>query len=589
MEPLAYSYVRFSSLQQGDGDSERRQNDKFAQYCRSKGIAASPHKFTDRGRSGFKAEHLSDTGELRRFLNLVESGEIMAGSVLVVESLDRLGRQEVTEALGVFLGIIGAGIRIVTLGGSGEQEFVKGGGPIPLLIAIMEMYRAHSESAFKLQRLRETYDEKRVQARDLKVPMGDVAPLWLRLKECWRSYEQDGSAYEELPERAIVVRDVFRWTLEGDGREVIAKRLTAAGVPTFKSDNEKLKARGFARGWSTSSINKILKNRAVFGEYQPRTTQGKPASAPRNARIDAGDAIPGYFPNVVEVQTFYEVQAAIDGRRTSKATKQAANGSLWQGVAKCEKCGAGMQLVDKGTPPKGGRYLRCGNIRNGVCKARAVRLEHAEEVFKGMVLRLDALALVKDESAQLEKVLRSAEGRHATAKQKLQTLEQRLDEMPGSPTIAKHIGRAETEVATAASEMLQLKHELAAESSIGWEEFLKKLDLVTYAGRTRANALMKRLGVLVFVGPSGYVVTQNGQERFAMDYRDGEGAGYWMSRGSGSFLPYFLPVADVPNITTAADADEARYEALESDGHPAGIDRPDSMGKVARKMAKKAR
>ena len=555
MQQLAYSYIRFSSLGQSDGDSMRRQEAKFTAYCQRKGIKPAADKFQDKGRSGYKAEHLNDTGELRRFLRAVESGDIPPGSVLVVESLDRLGRQDVEEAFGVFSSILAAGIKIVTLGdGEGEGEYVKGGGMVPLIMSILEMSRAHGESQRKSELIGAAMANKQAMARTSMAPMGNVCPLWLRLKPGWRSYAEDGSAYEEIPERADVVRQVFQWAIAGHGKAVITRMLNEAGHASFKGTT-----------WGTSSVDKILKNPAVFGTYQPRTVQGMPKGTKRSKRPDAGDPIAGYFPAVVSPETFYEAQAAIDGRRTARATKQSATGNVWQGVGKCEKCGSSMQLVNKGAPPKGGRYLRCGNTRKGVCKSKPVPFEHAEEVFRGMLLRLDALALVKDESAQLEKALRAAEGHHVTVSRKLEALDQRLNEAPDSPTITRAIVRAEGELSKAAAEVERLKRELAAENGIGWEEFLRRLDLSSFEGRMKANALMKRLGVLVMIGPSGYGITQNGKALFGMDYREGEGAGYW-SPGFGGTLPTFLPVADIPTM----DASEYRDEAMESEGPMVG-------------------
>ncbi|RWA54703.1 hypothetical protein AU476_09215 [Cupriavidus sp. UYMSc13B] len=274
MNNLAYSYVRFSSAQQAEGDSERRQLAKFDVYCKRKGLTPAPISFADRGRSGFKKEHLSATGELRRFLDLVEDGTIEPGSTLVVENLDRLGRQEVEHALAVFTLILNADITIATLGGSeGEREYRKGGGPIPLLIGLIEMTRAHGESQRKVELATAAIANKQEAARKFKAPIGNNCPLWLQVKEGWRDYETDGSGYEERPERADVVRRIFALTLEGYGKEVVARKLNEEGIPPFKANAKWKKPQNGPRLWGSSSIDKILKNKATFGEYHPTTRQ----------------------------------------------------------------------------------------------------------------------------------------------------------------------------------------------------------------------------------------------------------------------------------------------------------------------------
>jgi DNA invertase Pin-like site-specific DNA recombinase len=560
MNTIAYSYVRFSSAEQAKGDSERRQIAKFESYCKRKGLTPASISFTDRGRSGYKAEHLNDTGELRRFLSLVQSGDIKSGSTLVVESLDRLGRQDVEEAFGVFSSILGAGIRIVTLGdGEGEREYVKGGGMFPLIMSIMEMCRAHGESQRKAELVGAAFANKQDAARKYMKPMGKTCPLWLRLKKVWRDYASDGSAYEEIPERASVVRRIFQLATQGYGKSLIAKTLSLEGVPPFKCDLGKSGADAIP-GWAASSVDKVLRNRATFGEYQPKTVRG----APKGGYINAGDPIPGYFPPVISENTFYEAQAAIDGRRTTKATKQGSTFNLWSGIAKCERCGGALHLVKKGLPPKGGSYLRCYNSVKGLCKAKSLRLEHAEAVFRGMLIRLDTLALVQDSSAKIEKALTAIEGKLADAQKRLQALEERLIEAPESPTIGKAVSRMETEVMQFERERNSLKAELAAEQGISWNDFLKRLELTSYEGRAKANTLLKRLGIVVMIGPSGYAVTENGRPVFAMDYREGE-AGY-LSRGFGGKLPIFVPMSEVPNLSLA----EESYEAIEDEGQVAG-------------------
>ncbi|PWK38668.1 recombinase family protein [Cupriavidus plantarum] len=560
---LAYSYVRWSSAEQSKGDSHRRQLAKFEDYCTRKGLTPAADSFIDKGRSGYKQEHLNDTGELRRFLNLVEDGTIAAGSTLIVEDLDRLGRQEVVAALGVFTMILTAGIRIVTLGdGEGEREYTADSGTIPLLISLLEMSRAHGESKRKSELVSAAFANKQHAARLYKAPMGNIAPLWLSLKHGWRSYEADGSAYEEIPARAAVVRLIFQWAIDGYGKDVIARKLNDEGHLPFKA-NTKWKEKGL-KGWGSSSVDKVLKNRAVFGEYQPTTRKG----TRDGKRMAAGDAISGYFPATVSVETFYEAQAAIDGRRTARATRQSPKFNVWGGIAKCEKCGNALHLVNKGIAPKGSTYLRCSNSRKGVCKARAVRLDQAEAVFRGMLLRLDTLALVKDSSANVEKSLRAAEGELVGAEKTLADLAERLMENASSKTFATAVRTAEGRVSALQSRVESLKAELASENSIGWTEFLSRLDLVSYEGRAKANALCKRLGVVVMIGASGYGVTKNGKPIFSMDFREGE-AGYVMPAFGGA-LPAFLAVSDVPSDAEREDADQARYASLEDEGQATG-------------------
>ena len=69
----------------------------------------------DDGKSAFKGKHRAVGSDLGRFLADVKAGKIPKGTVLIVESLDRLSRETVPIALRQFLEIIEHEIDIVTL------------------------------------------------------------------------------------------------------------------------------------------------------------------------------------------------------------------------------------------------------------------------------------------------------------------------------------------------------------------------------------------------------------------------------------------------------------------------------------------
>ena len=113
--PIAYSYIRFSSTEQLKGDSLRRQSDLSKNYAEANGLELDTKlNLRDLGISAFDKSNLNK-GALGQFLKLVEDGMIARGSYLLVESLDRLSRDKVMDALGIFLNILNAGIIIVTM------------------------------------------------------------------------------------------------------------------------------------------------------------------------------------------------------------------------------------------------------------------------------------------------------------------------------------------------------------------------------------------------------------------------------------------------------------------------------------------
>jgi DNA invertase Pin-like site-specific DNA recombinase len=115
MKPKAYSYLRMSTDLQLTGDSRRRQLKASREYAEANGLTlASDGQLEDIGLSAFRGANVRD-GALGRFLAAVERGDVPRGSYLLVESLDRLSREQVKVALLLFLRIGQAGITLVTL------------------------------------------------------------------------------------------------------------------------------------------------------------------------------------------------------------------------------------------------------------------------------------------------------------------------------------------------------------------------------------------------------------------------------------------------------------------------------------------
>ncbi len=88
-----YSYTRFSQPDQKEGDSQERQDDKALAWAKRHGhVLDTKLKLRDKGRSAFHGHHRTK-GYLGLFLKAVESGKVPKGSILLVENIDRLGRE----------------------------------------------------------------------------------------------------------------------------------------------------------------------------------------------------------------------------------------------------------------------------------------------------------------------------------------------------------------------------------------------------------------------------------------------------------------------------------------------------------------
>jgi len=336
-----YSYIRFSTPEQAKGDSLRRQLDNARKWCAERGLILD-ETLRDLGVSAYTGTNRT-TGALRSFLDLVESGKIPKGSILIVESLDRLSREAVLDAAGRLFDLIRNGITIVTLvdGQEYSQERLLNDWS-PLIVSIAVMARAHDESRTKGKRVGEAWAKKRKAAREEGRPLTRRCPAWIRIVN---------KKYEVIPEKAQIVQRIFRLAIEGHGSRTILKALNSDGVPTFMSSEKKKN-----NGWQTSSLRRLLTSRTVLGEYQPHVGR-------HWARKPEGDPVKDYYPAVIDEATYWRAQSAMESRRGRGGRKGEGVAHLLQGLAKCGDCGSAMHIINKGPLPKGGTYFECSSAR----------------------------------------------------------------------------------------------------------------------------------------------------------------------------------------------------------------------------------
>lgn len=393
MPPLAYSYQRFSSPRQAEGDSVRRQTEVRDAFLAKHGLALDDSlTFRDAGVSGFRGRHRGDRNDLGRFLALVREGRVPRGSYLIVESLDRLTREEIRPALTLLLNLIEAGVRIVQLLPT-EAVYDEGVEPMALMMAIMELNRGHSESRLKSERVLAAWEAKRVRARESKKPVSAKCPAWLT---------RSGDRYELDPEKARVVRRLFEMADAGWGIQAINRRMVDEGVPCV----------GPSGRWTLGYTGRILRGAAAVGVYQP-TRKRKPH----------GDPIPDYYPPVVTPELFERVRLAMARRRLYPG-RHASRTNLFKRILFEAEAGDRLEYKhyrDRRNGLQYGRYVNQeGKERGGVRSFRAEPLERAI---------LQSLAeITPDEIVPAEEVPRGGEVRDklASVERRLKNVEDRM-------------------------------------------------------------------------------------------------------------------------------------------------------------------
>lgn len=342
----AYSYIRMSTINQLRGDSLRRQLEASENYARLNNlqlvneIDGKPLK--DIGISAFKGNHI-ERGVLGNFLLALEEEKIEKGSVLIVESLDRLSRDHALNAMGQFIQILAKDIEIVTL--IDNQRYTAeqiNKNPSQLYLSLGIMIRANDESATKSQRVKAAWTAKRNNI--LSKPITAKGPGWLKLNK-------DKNCFEVIEERAEIVRMIFHKCANEYGLWSIAKYLNENNSPLF----------GKARYWQISYLVKILKSRAVLGEFQPhKVINGK--------YVPEGEVVKNYFPPIIEEHEYHLANAAMERRKIHLNGPKGLNfNNLFVGFGYCTKCGQRMVVRSVGT--KGNRQLMCSRrVSAGVCR-----------------------------------------------------------------------------------------------------------------------------------------------------------------------------------------------------------------------------
>jgi len=365
----AYSYRRFSTPRQMNGDSLRRQTKAARDYASTHNLRLDEDfSFEDLGTSAFRGKN-AEQGKLREFLVAIENGAIPSDCYLLVENLDRISRDAAYRASAVLCEIVQSGVTLVTLD---DQRVISSAAltdsPFLFLEIVIKFIRANEESLRKSAFTRANWEGKRARAAESLTPMTSRCPSWLRLDE-------GSNAYVVIPDRAALVRRMFDMVVGGHGLHRIAETFNREKIQPFGDGSWRRAAH-----WHRSYIKKITENPAVIGTFVPHHTIVDAAG--KRSRVPL-DAIPDYFPRVIDPAVFGQVQSMRMSGRAAPRARSSGLQNVFAGLASCHRCGGSMTRVNKGSGAKGGHpYLVCSGAKVGAgCRYEAVRLDRLEQAL----------------------------------------------------------------------------------------------------------------------------------------------------------------------------------------------------------------
>ncbi len=321
---IAYSYIRFSRDHQSEGDSLRRQLEATRNYCARKGLALDESlNLQDLGISAFKGDN-AETGALSRFLEAVKAGKIAPGSALVVESIDRLSRQDPWESVSLLKKLKDYGIEVhltmadMIISPSEPDDGMK------LMYAVAMASRAHDESKTKSKRLLEAFEAKRKKAAGGDVFVAKSLPWWLEYK---------GGKITSPPERAAIVKRIFELTAQGKSSSYISRLLNSEKVKTWRPT---------AKQWSASRVRDLIRGDSALGTLSETK---KTKQAGRKYKLV------GYYPRLITDELAAEARAAMLSNRVGEVGRAAT----------------GLRPINlfRGLLRHKGRWMRFQTNRNG--------------------------------------------------------------------------------------------------------------------------------------------------------------------------------------------------------------------------------
>lgn len=338
----AIRYHRFSSKAQDKGSSLERQGEATLDMCKKHGWQIV-ETLEDLGRSAWKGDHLR-VGELGKIRGRVDSGEIAAGSVLVVENLDRLSRQDMKQARRWLEDVTDAGVLVAVC----KPELIIDGATMSganfgaMILYTMEASRSNAESDRKSDMLTKAWVLARACAKEGHI-ITRRAPGWLEVNE--------QRQFVVVEERAEVVRQIYRWSEEGMGAIGMCKKLNGQDIPCWGPTADGR----IDRYWKPGYVRDLLASPTVEGEYHPSTKAGK-----------TGDRIEGYYPRIVDADLVARGRAGRLRRRGTGGPGHTEAKNLFTGRVRCHHCSNTMvRIVQRNTRGTRYEYLKCLSYQNG--------------------------------------------------------------------------------------------------------------------------------------------------------------------------------------------------------------------------------
>lgn len=368
VKPRAYVYIRWSSQAQNNGDSRRRQELGVEEFTKRTGVEIT-QTFRDEGISGFTGQNLK-IGALKELMDKVRSGIIRKGDFIVCESVDRLTRQDIWQAIEILGSIMRAGVRIYTTNDQKLYDDLAGDPFSNFLYLSMIAQRAWEESQQKKKRLKSVWQYKReniIENREKGKILTSKVPAWLEVRK-----DDEGKQYFHIKEDMVADIKVIL--------ELLKTRGFRASLRVF---HERYKVSDFH--FTETYMAGLLKDGRLYGRLTLKERYHDENGTVKHRVVDT---VEDYYPKVVDFSVVEEARIHTQNRSFETAGRYVKSSiqNIFKHILKCGTCGFALTVrvnskYYKGKYYKNYYYIECKNHRIGSCTQPNTNLAGFENAF----------------------------------------------------------------------------------------------------------------------------------------------------------------------------------------------------------------
>ena len=355
----------------------------------------------------------------------IKRGDYLPGDVLVVESINRFGREAIADTLENLFEIWNTGIKTAfcdhkegrifdkaSFNSEGDQIFTLAG----KITAARDLHLDRKKwSQGGVKKNHQAIYDGRLNDSHFKPREGNKKvhyPFWLD----FHPELNRGRGGFKLNDKARWIKRMFQLALR-DGQHVVAQKLTEEG---FRNAN--------GSPYDGTTIGTLLKNKQVMGWWWP-TSQVKNEETGRRKNVQVGPIKRDVFAVAVTEEVFEAVQRKIEQRRQNEGTPNTGGSqmlNLFAGHTFCSQCGGLVRRYGQshGHKPK----FRCSVSRRDInsCSARG-GVDYDEDQLRAMLSGFRWEGFFRDERKGEEIAQITAE--QAKAQEVLNAAKQQVDDL----------------------------------------------------------------------------------------------------------------------------------------------------------------